>query len=595
MRIWLKCGMYFAISAGLLTAEPHWIKISTPHFEMYTTSNERSARDTLRYFEQIRSFFADTLPRPLEETGPVRIVAFSSEKEYQPYRPNEVAIAYYHETARHDYIVMSHTGAETFPIATHEYVHLVVRHSNLNLPPWINEGLAELYSTLRPMGDKILVGSLVAGRFQALLQDKWTPLAVILAAGNDSPYYNEKNKAGSLYNEGWALTHMLALSKEYRPKFPQVLKTISDGTPSADALEKLYGKPFHEVEMDLVTYLHGGRFQGVLIPAKLEKVRDDLSASSADDFDVQLLLAEIGDHDGNHDATRKILEQLIAQNPNRAEPYVDLADLYWRQNDHEHARVNFAKAFDLGDRDPRMLWDYGRFAESADAAKAAQVFGELLKLQPERLDVRMELASAQLQAHAAKDALETLAPVKKVTPENAVRLITLLAYANLGAGNLNQAGIAANQLKTVSSRPEDKERADQILHIVESQKPSAAASAKSAASVAAFEDGDTKPTLRRRDAPDEPVRPVFRRPSFSGNFAELQCAQPAKLVVETAEGKKLLLIDDPTKLLVNGSSGQTVDLTCGRQKPVRVRVDYDPPGADQPGIDGVARGIHFEQ
>ena len=593
--MWAKCGVYFAISAGLLTAETRWIKISTPHFEMYTTSNERSARDTLRYFEQIRSFFSATLPRPLDETGPVRIVAFSSEKEYQPYRPNEVAVAYYHETARHDYIVMSHTGAETFPIATHEYVHLVVRHSNLNLPPWINEGLAELYSTLRPLGDKILVGSLVGGRYQALLQEKWTPLAVIMAAGPDSPYYNEKNKAGSLYNEGWALTHMLALSKQYRPQFPQVLKTISDGTASADALEKIYGKPFHEIEMDLVTYLHGGRFQGVLIPAKLEKVSDDLSASAADDYEVKLLLAEIGDRAGGQDATRKILEQLIAQNPNRAEPYVDLADLDWRQNDFEDARANFAKAFDLGERNPRILWDYGRFAGSDDPAKAIQVYHELLKLQPERLDARMELASAQLRSNAAKDALETLASVKKVTPQDAPRLISLLAYANLGAGNLNQAAIAANQLKTVSSRAEDKERADQILHFVEDQKARLATSVPSVPPVAAFHDAETRPALKRRDSPQEPTQPVFRRPSFTGNFTELQCAQPAKIVVETAEGKKLLVIDDPSKLLVNGSSGQTVDLTCGRQKPVQVRVDYDPPGADHPGTDGVVRGIHFEQ
>ena len=69
------------------------------------------------------------------------------------------------------------------------------------------------------MGVKVIVGNLIAGRLQALYREKWVPLAVILGAGHDSPYYNEKNKAGSLYNEGWALVHMLALNQEYRPKF----------------------------------------------------------------------------------------------------------------------------------------------------------------------------------------------------------------------------------------------------------------------------------------------------------------------------------------------------------------------------------------
>ncbi len=570
-----------------LRAETRWIKIATPHFEMYTSAGERSARDTLRYFEQVRSFFAQSLPHAFERSGPVRIVAFSSEKEFEPYRPNEFAIAYYHETARHDYIVMSHTGAETFPVATHEYVHLVVRHSNLTFPPWLNEGLAELYSTLRPMGNKILVGSLVPGRFQALLQDKWVPLATIMAAGHDSPYYNEKSKAGSLYNEGWAMTHMLALSAEYRANFPQVMQSISGGTPSADALEKVYGKSFHEIEMDLVTYLHGGRFQGALIAAKLEKVQDDLSATPADDFDVKLLLAEIGDHNGP-DATRKTLEQLIAQNPSRAEPYVDLADLDWRQHDMQQARSNFGKAFDLGERSPRILWDYGRMVEPIDATRSILVLGELLKLEPGRIDVRMELASAQLRTHAAKDALQTLAPVKKVTPADAPRLLTLLAYANLDAGDMNQATAAANQLKTVAATPEDRDRADQILQFISGSHAGAAAPAL------ALDNGGGAPRLAHRSETPEPPRPLVRRPSFTGNFTELRCGAQARIVVETADGRKVLLIEDPTKLLVNGKADQTMDLTCGAQKPAHVRVEYDPADPNRAGIDGLVRNIFFE-
>ena len=97
----------------------------------------------------------------------------------------------------------------------HEYVHLVARHAGLKFPPWLNEGTAELYSTIRMQGDKVLVGDLIPARIQALKSDEWVPLSVILSAGPDSPYYNEKNKAGSLYNEGWALVHMLQLSPDY--------------------------------------------------------------------------------------------------------------------------------------------------------------------------------------------------------------------------------------------------------------------------------------------------------------------------------------------------------------------------------------------
>ena len=52
---------------------------------------------------------------------------------------------------------------------------------------------------------------------QALSRENWVPLAVIVAADRNSSYYNEKDKAGSLYNEGWALAHMLQLSRPYSP------------------------------------------------------------------------------------------------------------------------------------------------------------------------------------------------------------------------------------------------------------------------------------------------------------------------------------------------------------------------------------------
>ena len=132
------------------------------------------------------------------------------------------------------------------------------------------------------------------------------------------------------------------------------------------------------------------------------------------------------------------------------------------------AAKHFGAAFDLGERSPRMLWDYGRLAESSDPGKSAQALAELLKLQPNRLEVRLELASAQLRANAAKDALETLAPVKKVTPKDAPRLLTLIAHANLETGNRATAGIAAKQLKQVATDSEDRDRADQILRYIES-------------------------------------------------------------------------------------------------------------------------------
>jgi Flp pilus assembly protein TadD len=376
---------------------------------------------------------------------------------------------------------------------------------------------------------------------------------------------------------------MLALKPEYRPKFPEFMQTMAAGGPCEAIFELVYGKTMSQIEKELIQYVNGTRFQGVLVPAKLGKLDGDLKPEPAPDFDVKLVLAEIGEVKGKEEVTRQALEELVATDPKRIEPYEDLARLALRQHRMDDARVHLTKAFDLGSRNPETLWNFGLMAQGSDPEKSAQAFTELLKQQPERVDTRLALASLQLRKHQAKDALETLAPVKKITPQQAPQLLTLLAHANFEAGDREKAHTAAAQLKSIAKTPEDRDRADQILRYVDGSKlPSITAEAGA-------------PVLTRRDAPVSTVREVRApgRASFSGKFVELQCGPQARIVLDTAEGKKRLLIDDPSKLMINGNGGEKMELACGAQKPKQVRIEYDEAGAAHPGVDGLARGIQF--
>ena len=72
--------------------------------------------------------------------------------------------AYYTGDEQHDYIVMSDLATERTPAAIHEYMHLLVRHSGLKMPLWLNEGFADVYSTLQPRGGQIVLGEVPLGR-----------------------------------------------------------------------------------------------------------------------------------------------------------------------------------------------------------------------------------------------------------------------------------------------------------------------------------------------------------------------------------------------------------------------------------------------
>src|SRR5580693_5257755 len=98
MRTCLKFALAAFLIVGLRAAETRWIKLRSANFDMYTTASERSARETLKYFEQVRSFFQQGMGNIPGKQLPVRIVAFNSKKEYEPYRLNNFATAFYHPT-----------------------------------------------------------------------------------------------------------------------------------------------------------------------------------------------------------------------------------------------------------------------------------------------------------------------------------------------------------------------------------------------------------------------------------------------------------------------------------------------------------------
>jgi Flp pilus assembly protein TadD len=585
----MRCFIAMSILAvNMVAAEPRWIRLQSDSFEIYSTASENNAREALRQFEEVRTFFPQTGTPESQKGARVRIVAFNSEKEFEPYRFNEFATAYYQKSAERDTIVMSHLGAETFPIAIHEYVHLVAQHSGLRAPPWFNEGLAELYSTLKPVGDKTMVGDLIRSRMQSLQVDRWVPLAVILAADQNSPYYNEKNKAGSLYNEGWALTHMLLLSDEYRPHSDAFMRAMIQGRESVDALTTAYGKPVAAIEKDLQLYLRGDRFRALLFPTKLDQSKVRVPVEPAPAFDVRLMLVDLTDKPGKEAATRGQLEKLVAEAPSQPEPHTQLGYLVWRGGDNAQAEKEFEKSYALGGRGARMLWDYGRMLEVRNPSQAAQVFRDLLEREPARSDARIELASALYNDNQTGEAMRTLVKLPRINADEAPRYYSIAAYVALKLGDRAQAKTLAEMLRDAKkSTPDDKARAQQVLAFLD-QPERSAVTVRAAAPPA--------PGPLPVDSPAPPPRQFKTRvgqATLSGKLVEFVCGDSPKLVVETSAGKRTLLIERPDRIVVTGRAAGHADMECGAQKPaVTVEVEYDQPGAGM-AVDGLVRAVTF--
>src|SRR6185369_3072020 len=167
---YLVLGLLAYSLAGAASRDP-WIRIRSANFELFTTAGEASGRELVRYFEQVHSFFRQAFGLDGTAAQPVRIVSFRSEQEYRPYRASAVADAYFQPGISHDYIVMKSALSDVYPMAVHEYTHLLLRQTRLEVPQWLNEGLAELYSSLDVTGDGVVVGKVIPGRTGTLARE----------------------------------------------------------------------------------------------------------------------------------------------------------------------------------------------------------------------------------------------------------------------------------------------------------------------------------------------------------------------------------------------------------------------------------------
>lgn len=145
---------------------------------------------------------------------------------------------------RHPETLQSLRPART---AGHEYLHLVVKHSQLSLPLSRNEGLAELYSNIDEFGGKIRIGNPIPAHLYQL-RTGWLPL---------------KN----------------------------VLKNVLAGAPVRQALEQTYGMTVDQVEDHLRAYVRGDSVCMALLNLNFDKSKIKVEGTPASPRGFQMALA----------------------------------------------------------------------------------------------------------------------------------------------------------------------------------------------------------------------------------------------------------------------------------------------------------------
>jgi len=409
----LLTALLCACVAGDARADSRWTMLHSESMTIVGDQPANALRDVALELEQFRAVIgrlsSNGQPAP---TAPTMVYVFGSRKAFAPFiplhngRPASLG-GYFQRNVDTNTIAFSTEGfADDAPLVFHEYTHLLVGTAVRSVPVWLNEGLAEYFSTFRlTSGGKGASIGLAIARHVQLLRERFIPLAQLLAVDPRSEMYNEGERRSIFYAESWALTHYLMTElPSGQALINQYAGAIAGGAPPEQAFAATFGMAPAAFEPRLREYVRRMTFKAWLYTFDRRLQTESptavrlLSPGEAEAWlgDLQLRIQR-------RDEAAKRVEGAAAAEPDNATTQLVLARLRLFQDRANEAWPLLERAARLGQDD--FAIQYGTGVASLQYLDRA-AGGQQIALQQQAYDA---LTTAALLAPNSPDTFAWLA------------------------------------------------------------------------------------------------------------------------------------------------------------------------------------------
>jgi tetratricopeptide (TPR) repeat protein len=458
-------------------------------------------------------------------------------------------------------------AVQDYKPSSHEYTHLIVRRSGLKLPLWLNEGWADVFSTLRPMGKDMAVGDLLPERMKSLANDTWMDFDVLTAVDRNSPDYNEGARAGIFYAESWALAHMLFLAPEYKDKFGSFVMALNGGKSSQEACQIAFGRSSGQVFQDLRTYFDRKKIFGTVFETRIDKRPVKIEAAGVADFDARLMLADLMAANNNQNGAQIEYAKLEQEAPARADLLASIGYMALSSRDRERARGYFERAYAAGSSDSKMCYELAMLdnAAKAPAARVMPILERALKARPDFTEAKAQLGLLKVNTRDFAGGVAILTSIPAVKPQIASAVLCMLAYAEIQTGDVEGARQNMEGCRKWSKTAEETARAEKIGKFVEA-----------------------------RSNPAVAVRPGEQLRQLTGITRSVECSDEGNRL-QVSVGSRLITFDLPAVDAVELplKPQRSVSLACGPMQPAEIGVEYAPPRSAMETSIGIVRRLNY--
>ena len=317
-----------ALELPATAAKDDWISVRTPHLAIVSSAGERATTRLAERLERFVDAFSSFVDVGADPDVPVTVMVFGNDAAFAPFRPRQNGrtlnlSGYFQRADDENVIALSlETSADEHPyrVIFHEYAHALTARAAAVWPLWLQEGLAEFYSTFEADSRRVALGQPIREHARLLREQRLLPLRTLFEVGRDEPMAGE-NPQGIFYAEAWALVHYLLAGDggRRRTAFAEYLDALSAGQPPDRAFAQACGADDDAVEDDLRRYIGDGRYVGVNVTVE-QPARDvqasvrPLTEAEAEVFQGSLLMrVGRGDQADAHFARARALDPRVAR------------------------------------------------------------------------------------------------------------------------------------------------------------------------------------------------------------------------------------------------------------------------------------------
>jgi tetratricopeptide (TPR) repeat protein len=374
-----------------------WKRITSGDLSVVGDTSENELRSALTALEDFRAALLNMFPGlRLASDVPTTLVVFRDNASFQRFKPRDArgrvqqwVGGYFMALPDINYMVLSGWANRetTFRTLFHEYTHYVVHRNTRSVPVWLNEGLAEFYSTFRSKyrGEEgSLIGEPPVSLVRVLRNGPLIPLRELLSDEGARKIFKSQHRIGMFYAQSWALVHYLQMAgwNKGTANLGTYLRALETGTPE-QAVHAAFNMSLRQLESELTKYVQKFSFPALMLPPPPKRDGEAPRASRLLESEARYVRGDLLTRLAAESEAEEELSKALQENPTDIPTQVALARLRIDQDRHGEAipMLQKAAATDAASF-PAQFYLATAFMADERRDEAAIAYQTAIKLQP---------------------------------------------------------------------------------------------------------------------------------------------------------------------------------------------------------------------